>query len=193
MLEVWSVSLNISKTFDNVLHKGESSNWNKMVFLVTCWTFQGSFKIIGNKYLFLLPRCLFGLVLMQEFDYIRSNFVPYINDIFENFSSNIKLFFDDTFLFSVIHDINVSAGVLNEDLKRISDGRTDRRLGRKISDWHFQWKIILLQMLKQAQEVIFSQKLKKPHLFSSGFQQCYCFSNNLTKTLGSFPRLKVDN
>ena len=36
-------------------------------------------------------------------------FLIYINDIFDNFSSNIKLFIDDTFLFSVILDINLSA------------------------------------------------------------------------------------
>ena len=102
-------------------------------------------------------------------------FLIYINDIFENISSNIKLFFDDTFLFSVIRDINVSAGVLNEDLKRISDGRTDRRLGKKISDWHFQWKTILLQMLKQAQEVIFGQKIKKTSLILLWFSAMLLF------------------
>ena len=36
-------------------------------------------------------------------------FLIYINDIFDNFSSNIKLFIDDRFLFSVILDINLSA------------------------------------------------------------------------------------
>ena len=30
---------------------------------------------------------------------------------------------------------------------------------------------------KQAQEVIFSWKIKKKHSSSSGFQQCYCVSN----------------
>ena len=36
---------------------------------------------------------------------------------------------DDTSLFSVIHDINLSAGELNKDLK-------------KISEWAFQWEMI---------------------------------------------------
>ena len=44
----------------------------------------------------------------------------YINDLSDNLSSNVKLFADDTSLFSVIHDINISAGELNEDLKKIS-------------------------------------------------------------------------
>ena len=44
----------------------------------------------------------------------------YINDLSDNLSSNVKLFADDTSLFCVIHDINISAGELNEDLKKIS-------------------------------------------------------------------------
>ena len=52
-------------------------------------------------------------------------------------------------MFSVIHDTNISAGELNEDLK-------------KISEWAFQWKMIFNpDATKQAQEVIFSRKIKK--------------------------------
>ena len=47
-------------------------------------------------------------------------FVIYINDLLDNLSSNVKLFADDASLFSAIHDINVSAGELNEDLKKKS-------------------------------------------------------------------------
>ena len=73
-------------------------------------------------------------------------FVIYINDLLDNLSSNVKLFADDASLFSAIHDINVSAGELNEDLK-------------KIRDWVFQWKMIFNpHTSKQAQEVIFSRK-----------------------------------
>ena len=39
-------------------------------------------------------------------------FLIYINYLSDNLSSNVKLFADDTSLFSVIHDINVSAGEL---------------------------------------------------------------------------------
>ena len=51
---------------------------------------------------------------------------------------------------AVIHDMyNVSAGKLNEDLK-------------KISEWAFQWKIVFNpDASKQGQEVIFSRKIKK--------------------------------
>lgn len=36
-------------------------------------------------------------------------------------SSIVKLFLNDSALFSAVCDINVSAGELNEDLKKISD------------------------------------------------------------------------
>ena len=39
-------------------------------------------------------------------------FLIYINDLSDNLSSNIELFAYDTSLFSIIHDINVSAGTI---------------------------------------------------------------------------------
>ena len=76
-------------------------------------------------------------------------FLIYINDLSDTLPSNAKLFADDTSFFPVIHDINVSAGKLYEDLKRISE-------------WAFQWKMIFnLDFSEQAQEVIFSRKIKK--------------------------------
>ena len=90
-------------------------------------------------------------------------FLIYINDLSDNLPSYVKLFADETSLFSVIHDINVSAEELNEDLKIISD-------------WAFQWKIIFNpDASKQVQEVIFNRKIKKP-LILHGFQQCYYVS-----------------
>ena len=75
-------------------------------------------------------------------------FLIYINDLSDNLSSNAKLFADDTSLFSVIHDINVSAGELNEDLK-------------KISYWDFLWIMIFNpDARKQTQKDIFSRKIK---------------------------------
>ena len=49
-------------------------------------------------------------------------FLIYINNLSDNVSSNVKLFADDTSLFSIIHDINVSAGERNEDLKKSAIG-----------------------------------------------------------------------
>ena len=76
-------------------------------------------------------------------------FLIYTNDLSGNLSSKAKLFADDTSLFNVAHDINTSANELNNDLK-------------KVSNWAFQWKMSFSpDPSKQAQEVIFSRKLKK--------------------------------
>ena len=75
-------------------------------------------------------------------------FLIYINDLSGDLSSKAKLFADDTSLFFVKHDITTSANELNNNLK-------------KISDWAFQWKMSFNpDPSKQAQEVIFSKKLK---------------------------------
>ena len=55
-------------------------------------------------------------------------FLIYINDLSDNLSSNPKLFADDTSLFSVVHDKNISAKELNNDLW-------------KIGNWAYQWKM----------------------------------------------------
>ena len=76
-------------------------------------------------------------------------FLIYINDLTEGFSSNAKLFADDTSLFSVIHDIQTSANNLKKDLERIIKLTT-------------KWKMNFNpDATKQAQEIIFSLKLKK--------------------------------
>ena len=76
-------------------------------------------------------------------------FLVYINDLDDGLSSNAKLFADDTSLFSVIHDSVITTSELNSDLTRIKQ-------------WAFQWKMSFNPDLnKQAQEVIFSRKLKK--------------------------------
>ena len=76
-------------------------------------------------------------------------FLIYINDLTEGLLSNARLFADDTSLFSVIHDIQTSTNNLNKDLERISN-------------WATQWKMNFNpDTTKQAQEVIFSRKLKK--------------------------------
>ena len=59
-----------------------------------------------------------------------------------------KLFADDTSLFSVVHNMNASTSNLNNDLN-------------KIKNWSIQWKMNFNpDPNKQAQEVIFSRKLK---------------------------------
>ena len=44
----------------------------------------------------------------------------YINDLADELSSNIKIFADDTSLFSVVHNRDSSAAELNNDLAKIN-------------------------------------------------------------------------
>ena len=71
----------------------------------------------------------------------------YINDLSNGLKSNLKLFADDTSLFSIIHDVNSSQVDLNEDLD-------------KINNWAYQWKMSFNpDPSKKAQEVMFDRKL----------------------------------
>ena len=76
-------------------------------------------------------------------------FLIYINELPNRLNSNVKLFADDTSLFSVVHNITDSANLLNSDLC-------------KINEWALQWKISFNpDPIKQAQEIIFSRKTSK--------------------------------
>ena len=76
-------------------------------------------------------------------------FLIYINDLPNGLNTNVKLFADDTSLFSVVHNITESANLLNSDLS-------------KINEWALQWKMSFNpDPIKQAQEIIFSRKTSK--------------------------------
>ena len=61
-------------------------------------------------------------------------------------NSNVKVFADDTFLFSIVNWVNTSASTLNSDLL-------------KIQNRAYQWKTSFNpDWTKQAQEIIFSRK-----------------------------------
>ena len=48
-------------------------------------------------------------------------FLIYINDLPEGLNSEVKLFADDTSLFSIVNCVNTSASTLNSDLLKIQD------------------------------------------------------------------------
>ena len=51
-------------------------------------------------------------------------FLIYINDLPENLQSTVKLFADDTSLFSTVYEPNISANQLESDLKKNLIGHT---------------------------------------------------------------------
>ena len=75
-------------------------------------------------------------------------FLICINDLPNELKSNVKLFADDTYLFTIVKDINESASILNNDLLLISK-------------WAFNWKMLFNpDPTKPAQEVISKKKRK---------------------------------
>ena len=57
----------------------------------------------------------------------RALFLSYINDLENDIKSQINFFADDTSLFSIVHDADLTADGLNHDLNIISE-------------WAFNWK-----------------------------------------------------
>ena len=55
-------------------------------------------------------------------------FLIYINDLLQGLISDVKLFSNDTSLFSIVNCAKASASVLNNDLL-------------KMQDWAYQWKM----------------------------------------------------
>ena len=49
-------------------------------------------------------------------------FLIYINDLPNNLISNLRLFADDTFIFLIVNNINVSTIEINNDLKESQNG-----------------------------------------------------------------------
>ena len=75
----------------------------------------------------------------------RGLFLIYINDLPLSLTSNVKLYADDTSLFSRVSNANVSACSLNND-------------SVKIYDWDFNWKMLFNpDPTKHVKEVIFKK------------------------------------
>ena len=75
-------------------------------------------------------------------------FLVYINDLAIGLKCNVKLFADDTSLFTVVEDSNTAANDMNHDLDLISQ-------------WAYTWRMSFNpDPLKQAVELIFSQRRK---------------------------------
>ena len=76
-------------------------------------------------------------------------FLIYITDLEEGIKSEVKLFADDTSLFSIVRNPNTTADGLNHDLNLIKQ-------------WAFQWKMSFNpEPNKQAIQLTFSYKGKK--------------------------------
>ena len=175
--EVRSVFLDISKAFDKVWHEGvifklkQNGISDDLLNILSDFLRNRKQRVTLNgqssSWTNVNPGVPQGSILGPLL------FLIYINDLSDGLSSNAKLFADDTSLFLVVHDINTSAIELNKDLK-------------KINDWAFQWEMTFNpDRSKQAQEIIFSRKIKK------ATHPSLLFNNNNVSQVNSLKHLGV--
>ena len=149
-LEVRSVFLDISKAFDKVWHEG-------LLYKLKSMGISGELhKLLENYLSGRLQRVVLNGQTSSWKPVLAGVphgsilgpllFLVYINDLPNGLKSNVKLFVDDTSLFTIAKDKNESADVLNNDLLLISK-------------WAYDWKMLFNpDPQKPAQQVIFSRK-----------------------------------
>ena len=147
------VNLIVSKAFDKVWHKGLifkfehiGMSGNLLILLKSFLSNRFQRVVLDGQYsnwlsvLAVVPQ---GSILVPLL------FLTYINDLPEGVESSVKLFADDTSLFSTVYDPNMSADQLDKNQK-------------KSSEWACKWETIFNPDLsKQAREVMFSRKTNK--------------------------------
>ena len=107
-------------------------------------------------------------------------FLIYINDLPDDLSCNVKLFADDTSIFSSVIDSNVSHAEVNNDLN-------------KIQNWAFQWKMQFNpDPKKSAIEVSFSRKINRYNHPPVTFNDSHVVIKENTKHLGMILDGKLD-
>ena len=171
-----AVFFDISKAFDKVWHEGllfklkENGISGNLLNVIANFLYQRKQRVVLNgqhsSWTNVQAGVPQGSILGPLF------FLIYINDLSDGLTSNPKLFAENNSLFSVAQNINSTTNDLNSDLI-------------KISDWAFQWKMRFNpDPKKQAQEVIFSRKIKIDH------PRLY-FNENLVKSSSTQKHLRM--
>ena len=119
-LDARGVFLDLSKAFDKVWHEGLIHKLKSMGVSDSLLKLFQSF--LTNRFQRVLLNGQTSEWLPVKAGVPQGSilgpllFLIYINDLSENIESTVKLFADDTSLFSVVHNNNTSAEVLNRDL-----------------------------------------------------------------------------
>ena len=152
--ETRAIFLDISKAFDKVWHDG-------LLFKLACNGISGNLHNLISSFLSNREQRVVLNGTVSDFLQLKSGvpqgsvlgpllFLVYINDLTENIISTMKLFADDSSLFTCVHNVNDSHVNLTHDLDTITA-------------WAYQWKMEFNpDITKQAIEVIFSHKRNKP-------------------------------
>ena len=168
-LEVRTVLLDISKTFDKVWHEGlifklkQNSISGELLCILSDFLSNRKHRVVLNSQNLSWSNAHAGGLQQSILDPLL--FLIFLNGLLDNFTSNANFFADDTSLQSVVHDVNISAKELNDDLQTFNY-------------WAFQWNMsFICDLSKQIQEVIFSHKSKwsthSPLVFNSDVSQTF--------------------
>ena len=120
-----SVFLDISKAFDKVWYEGvlfklsQTGTLGNLLKLLTNFLENRKERVTLNGQTPPWTEVTAGVPQSSILGPLL--FLIYINDLPDGLSSNVKLFADDTSLFSVVHDIHSSARDLNNNLKTINE------------------------------------------------------------------------
>ena len=175
--ETRAVFLDISKAFDKVWHDG-------LLHKLKSNGISGNLLLFFESYLFNRHQRVTLNGTESPWKSISAGvpqgsvlgpllFLIYINDLTENIKSQMRLFADDSFIFSQVTDVQVTHEQLVEDLETVSN-------------WGYQWKMVFNpDITKQAVEVIFSVKKKKPYHPNLTFNGIPVAREDSTKHLGA--------
>ena len=164
-LEVRSVYLDMSKAFDKVWHEGlihklkQNGIEGKLLALLTNYLSNRRQRVVLNGKSSDWAPILSGVPQGSVLGPLL--FLVFINDLEAGIISQIKFFADDTSLYSVVRNPEVSARELNHDLEIINK-------------WATQWKMSFNpDPTKPAEEILFSRKrhpVTHPPLFFNGIE-----------------------
>ena len=124
-LEVWGIFLDISKACDKVLYKGflhklkKNGISGKLFDIITDYLNLRKQRIVLNgqysSWTSIEARAPQGSILRPLLFFIS------INNLSNDLTTNVKLFADDTSLFSIVHYMKTSATNLKNDLNKIKN------------------------------------------------------------------------
>ena len=133
-LDVRSVYLDTSKAFDRVWHEG-------LIFKIRRCGISGNLVKLLTRFLSERQRQQRTIIngKCSGWEHVSTGvpqgsilgpllFLVYINDLPDGLESNVRIYADDTSLFSVVHDPQLSSNIINSDLSLIKM-------------WAHQWKV----------------------------------------------------
>ena len=121
--ETGAVFLDLSKAFDRVWHKG-------LLYKLECSGISGSLLALIRGFLANREQRVLLNGKNSEWATISAGvpqgsilgplfFLVYMNDLADDLKGNVKMFADDTSLFSAVNDVNRTAEELNSDLETV--------------------------------------------------------------------------